>query len=90
MLDVRGEAGYVILPPSITQRAYEWIDKSPLAGAVWLLKCLSENGRKHCSEGHRSLESRFGAHTLILGEIGHRRFKPGRTRPCHRRGVPTN
>jgi hypothetical protein len=45
-LDVRGEGGYVVVPPSSTQRAYEWIDRSPLAEAVWLLKCLSENDEK--------------------------------------------
>lgn len=45
-LDVRGEGGYVVVPPSKTQRPYEWIDKSPLAEAMWLLKCLSENGEK--------------------------------------------
>jgi Bifunctional DNA primase/polymerase, N-terminal len=28
-LDVRGEGGYVVAPPSSTQRAYRWIDRSP-------------------------------------------------------------
>lgn len=41
-LDVRGERGYVVFPPSCTQGAYEWIDSSPPAEATWLLKCLSE------------------------------------------------
>jgi hypothetical protein len=39
-LDVRGEGGYVVAPPSSTQRAYRWIDRSPPAGASWLLGCL--------------------------------------------------
>ena len=39
-LDVRGEGGYVVAPPSSTQRAYRWIDRSPPAGASWLLDCL--------------------------------------------------
>ena len=41
-LDVRGEGGYVVVPPSRTQGAYEWTDRSPLAGAGWLLERLSE------------------------------------------------
>jgi Bifunctional DNA primase/polymerase, N-terminal len=41
-LDVRGEGGYVVVPPSRTQSAYEWIDRLPLAEAAWLLECLSE------------------------------------------------
>jgi hypothetical protein len=39
-LDVRGEGGYVVAPPSITRRAYRWIDRSPPAGASWLIGCL--------------------------------------------------
>ena len=39
-LDVRGERGYVVAPPSSTARAYRWIDRSPPAGASWLLGCL--------------------------------------------------
>ena len=42
-LDVRGEGGYVVAPPSRTQSAYEWIDRSPPAEALWLLECLSED-----------------------------------------------
>ncbi len=37
-LDIRGEGGYVVVPPSRTQRVYEWIDRSPPAEAVWLLE----------------------------------------------------
>ena len=39
-LDVRGEGGYVVAPPSSTLRAYRWLDRSPAAGASWLLGCL--------------------------------------------------
>jgi hypothetical protein len=39
-LDVRGEGGYVVVPPSSTARAYRWLDRSPTAGAAWLLGCL--------------------------------------------------
>ena len=45
-LDVRGEGGYVVVPPSSTQHAYEWTNRSLLAEAMWLLKCLSENDEK--------------------------------------------
>ena len=39
-LDVRGEGGYVVVPPSRTRGAYEWLDRAPLAGPSWLLDCL--------------------------------------------------
>jgi hypothetical protein len=39
-LDVRGEGGYVVVPPSRTQSAYEWVDRSPLANASWLIERL--------------------------------------------------
>jgi hypothetical protein len=41
-LDVRGEGGYVVVPPSRTQGVYEWLDKSSPIEAAWLLECLSE------------------------------------------------
>ena len=39
-LDVRGEGGYVVAPPSSTLRAYRWSDRSSPAEASWLLRCL--------------------------------------------------
>src|SRR5688572_32726626 len=30
-LDVRGEGGYVVVPPSRTQSSYQWVDRSSLA-----------------------------------------------------------
>ena len=45
-LDVRGEGGYVVVPPSHTRSAYEWIDRSPPAEAAWLLERLSENDER--------------------------------------------
>jgi len=39
-LDVRGEGGYVVAPSSSTVRTYRCLDRSPPAGASWLLGCL--------------------------------------------------
>ena len=41
-LDVRGEGGYVVVPPSRTWGAYEWLDRTALAQPSWLLQCLRE------------------------------------------------
>jgi hypothetical protein len=41
-LDVRGEGGYVLVPPSRTQGPYEGVDSSPLAEASWLIERLTE------------------------------------------------
>lgn len=45
-LDVRGEGGYVVVPPSRTRSAYEWLERAPLAGAMWLLACLREQSSR--------------------------------------------
>ena len=52
-LDVRGAGGYVVVPPSRTRGAYEWLDRAPLADPAWLLGCL------------RELPSRSGEGTLF-------------------------
>jgi len=52
-LDVRGEGGYVVVPPSRTRGVYEWLDRAALAGPAWLLGCL------------RELQSRPGEGTLF-------------------------
>ena len=41
-LDVRGEGGYVVAPPSRTRSAYDWLDRAPPADPAWLLMCLRE------------------------------------------------
>ena len=41
-LDVRGEGGYVVVPPSRTQSSYQWVDSSALAEASWLIERLAE------------------------------------------------
>jgi len=43
-LDVRGEGGYVVVPPSRTHGPYEWVDRSPLAEASWLIERLTDRG----------------------------------------------
>jgi hypothetical protein len=40
-LDVRGEGGYVVVPPSRTEDSYKWVDTSPLAEASWLIERLA-------------------------------------------------
>jgi hypothetical protein len=46
-LDVRGEGGYVIIPPSRTKRPYEVLDTLPLADApAWLIELLAEPQRE--------------------------------------------
>jgi hypothetical protein len=47
-LDVRGEGGYVVVPPSRTRSAYEWLDRATLADPAWLLGCLR---RRRSGEG---------------------------------------
>ena len=39
---MRGEGGYVVVPPSRTQGAYVWVGRSPLAEASWLIERLGE------------------------------------------------
>jgi hypothetical protein len=41
-LDVRGEGGYIVVPPSRTQGPYQWVDSSPLVEASWLIERLAE------------------------------------------------
>jgi Bifunctional DNA primase/polymerase, N-terminal len=41
-LDVRGEGGYVVVPPSRTRGVYEWMERAPPAEAVLLLGHLGE------------------------------------------------
>jgi hypothetical protein len=41
-LDVRGEGGYVVVPPSRTRSSYQWVDSSSLAEASWLIDRLTQ------------------------------------------------
>lgn len=45
-LDARGEGGYVLVPPSRTERAYEWTDRtSPASPPGWLLVLMTGRRR---------------------------------------------
>ena len=44
-LDVRGEGGYVVVPPSRTLAAYAWVDRAPPADPSWLLALLEQTDK---------------------------------------------
>ena len=45
-LEVKGDGGYIVAPPSITERAYEVLDDFPLSDPPeWLLEALREPSR---------------------------------------------
>ncbi len=57
-LDVRGEGGYVLVPPSRTIGAYEWTKRTPPAPPPgWLLELMA--GRR------RADPALWGEHTLF-------------------------
>ena len=49
-LDIRGEGGYVLVPPSRTTAPYEWLERSRPADASWLVGCLEERARREAGE----------------------------------------
>ena len=38
----RAKGGYVVMPSSHTEAAYEWVDRSTLAPPTWLVGLLAE------------------------------------------------
>jgi hypothetical protein len=51
-LDVRGEGGYVVVPPSRTQSAYKWLDRTSPADPTWLLECLKPSRLRQAKKGY--------------------------------------
>jgi hypothetical protein len=49
-LDIRAKGGYVVVPPSRTTTPYEWVDRSRLADASWLLGYLKERPMREAGE----------------------------------------
>jgi DNA-binding transcriptional ArsR family regulator len=63
-LDVRGEGGYIVVPPSRTEGPYEWLERRPpVAPPEWLLEALRE--RPGGSEG--ASDSRSTVSTTLDG-----------------------
>jgi predicted transcriptional regulator len=60
-LDVRGEGGYIVVPPSRTARPYEVLDRLPLADPpAWLIEALRES--------HRDRGGGAGGTTAIIAD----------------------
>lgn len=49
-LDVRGDGGYVVVPPSRTAGLYARLDRSRPASVTWLLGCLQERAKPPAGE----------------------------------------
>lgn len=64
-LDLRGEGGYLVMPPSRTEVPYGWIDHSPRRQRGWLRASWSASESRRFSErGHRG---RSGVPTRLGG-----------------------
>jgi hypothetical protein len=85
-IDVRGDGGMVIAPPSINPdgRAYRWINKLPIAPMpAWLIELIKEKppsiSRRAVAAIHRPIEalSKYGAAALSNELANIHRAEPG-------------
>lgn len=76
-VDVRGEGGYIVAPPSHTEGPYRWLDRrSPADAPPWMVEELAKAGEKHTT---RSVQTR-GSRLRPAGE-GPQGLAPADTGP---------
>ena len=95
-IDVRGKAGYVLVPPSQTVAEYTWISRSTLVEAPgWLLALIKGpqrasqgSARPQDHKGHTTPLSRAYARSVLNGELSRlRQAIPGERNYCLNRAA---